>query len=336
MDYTKTTDIPSPIRTYYDKRLLQRLLPRLIHKAAAEMRPLKMRSGDQIKFRRIESLAAQTAPLEEGVTPSPLVLDDTQITSTIGQYGGYSIITDMVQMTDLDPIISETVGLMGEMMGNTVDQTIASVINAGTNYIRVTATNVGSTSGARTVVDNGVFTPYHLRAAVSTLENANVEKIQTMIKTGSGYDSSPIPEAYLCFIHPTIAQWIRGGDATYWAPATSGFIPVQHYANYSSLYPGEIGAHVSGVRFIMSTNVKTWAAASADSTTVYSNLVVGKGFYACTEMEGGVRTYVHDRKTEGGPLEQRSTVGAIVEHVTTILNDSCACRIECESKLAGT
>jgi len=200
----------------------------------------------------------------------------------------------------------------------------------------VTATNVGSTAGARTVVDNGVFTPYHLRAAVSTLENANVEKIQTMIKTGSGYDSSPIPEAYLCYIHPTIAQWIRGGDTTYWAPATSGFIPVQHYANYSSLYPGEIGAHVSGVRFIMSTNVKTWASTGKDNVTVYSNLVVGKGFYACTEMEGGVRTYVHDRKTEGGPLEQRSTVGAIVEHVTTILNDSCAVRIECESKLAGT
>jgi N4-gp56 family major capsid protein len=186
------------------------------------------------------------------------------------------------------------------------------------------------------VVDNGVFTPYHLRAAVSTLENLNVEKIQTMVKTGSGYDSSPIPEAYLCFIHPTIAAWIRGGDTTYWPAATSGFIPVQHYASYSSLYPGEIGAHISGVRFIMSTNVKTWAAASSDSSTVYSNLVVGKGFYACTEMEGGVRTYVHDRKTEGGPLEQRSTVGAIVEHVTTILNDSCAVRVECESKLAGT
>jgi N4-gp56 family major capsid protein len=336
MDYTKTTDIPSPIRTYYDQRLLQRLLPKLIHKAAADMRPLKMRSGDQIKFRRIESLTAQTAPLEEGVTPSPLVLDDTQITSTIAQYGGYSIITDMVQMTDIDPIVSETVGLVGEMMGNTIDRTIASVINAGTNYIRVTATNVGSTSGARTVVDNGVFTPYHLRAAVSTLENANVEKIKPMIKTGSGYASSPVPESYLMFIHPTIAAWLRGGDTTYWPTATSGFIPVQNYANYAGLYDGEIGAHVSGVRFIMSTNVKTWASTGADTVTVYSNLLVGKGFYACTEMAGGVRTYVHDRKTEGGPLEQRSTVGAIVEHVTTILNDSCAVRVECESKLAGT
>ena len=112
--------------------------------------------------------------------------------------------------------------------------------------------------------------------------------------------------------------------------------PLPTLAAARALPPGEIGAHVSGVRFIMSTNVKTWASTGADNVTVYSNLVVGKGFYACTEMEGGVRTYVHDRKTEGGPLEQRSTVGAIVEHVTTILNDSCACRIECESKLAGT
>lgn len=332
---TKTTDIPSPIRTYYDQRLLQRLLPKLVHKAAAETRPLAMRKGDQIKFRRIESLATQTVPLEEGVTPPPIVLDDTQITSTIAQYGGYAILTDMVQMTDVDPIVSETVGLIGEMMGNTIDQTIASVINAGTSYIRVTAPDAGSVSGARTVVDNGVFTPYHLRLAVSTLENANVEKIKPMIKTGSGYNSSPVPESYIMYIHPTIAAWIRGGDHAYWPAATSGFIPVQNYANYTGLYDGEIGAHISGVRFLMSTNVKSWPDASADNTTVYSNLLVGKGFYACTEM-AGVRTYIHDRKIEGGPLEQRSTVGAIVEHVTTILNDSCGCRIECESKLAGT
>lgn len=335
MAYTITTDIPSPIRAYYNRRLLERLLPKLIHKAAAEMRPLKMRSGDQIKFRRLESLSAQTAPLEEGVTPSALVLDDTQITSTIAQYGGYSIITDMIQLTDLDPIVSETVGLMGEMMGNTVDQTIASVINAGTEYYRVTATNTYSTSGARVVVDNGTLTPYHLRAAVSKLENLNVEKLKPIIKHSSGYDSHPVPEAYLLFVHPTIAQWIKGGDTTYWA-STAGFIPVHQYASYGGVLPGEIGAHTSGVRLIQSTNVKTWAAAAADGTTVYSNLLVGRGFYACTEMEGGVRTYVHDRKTEGGPLEQRSTVGAIVEHVTTILNDNCAVRIECESKLAGT
>lgn len=331
-DYTTTTVIPSPIRTYYDRKLLERLLPNLIHDTGAESRPLKARSGDQIKFRRLESLAAQTASLEEGVTPSPIILDDTQITSTIGQYGGYSIITDMVSMTDYDPIISETVGLMGEMMGNTIDQTIRDVLVAGTYFIRCDGAATYSTSGARNTVDNHL-NKEALKAAVRQLESYNVSKFKPKVGSAPGYGSSAVPEAYICYIHPHVKY-----DLITSIGSTNGFIPVHKYASYADLLPGEIGAFEDGIRFVMSTNCKIWVGEGASGTTVYRNngsnfnvygsIMVGKGFYAVTTMDGGVRTIVKSREQEGGPLNQRSTVGAIAEHVTTILNDYCGVRIE--------
>lgn len=336
MDYTLTTSIPSPVRTYYDRKLLERLLPELVHNVGAESRPLKMRSGDQIKFRRFEALSAQTAPLEEGITPSPVVLDDTQITSTIGQYGSYTIITDMVSMTDIDPVISEAVGLMGENAGNSLDQVTRDVINAGTYYLRQTATNSYSTSGARTVVAVPIYMNT-LRAAVRQLEGYNVKKMKSKITTGSGYGSAGIAEAYIGIVHPHVKF-----DLLNTIGESNGYIPVHKYASSTDLYPNEIGAFSDGIRFVMSTNAKIWTGTGATSTSyrytgstldVYSVLVHGRGFFATTEMEGGQRVIVKSREQEGGPLNQRSTVGWIVEHVDTILNDYCGVRIECAATL---
>lgn len=330
-DYTTTTVIPSPIRTYYDRKLLERLLPNLIHDTGAESRPLRARSGDQIKFRRIESIAAQTASLEEGVTPSPIILDDTQITSTIGQYGGYSVITDMVSMTDYDPIISETVGLMGEMMGNTIDQTIRDVLVAGTYFIRCDGSATYSTSGARSTVDY-ILNKEGLRAGVRQLEAYNVKKFKPKIGAAPGYASAPIPEAYICYVHPHVKFDLLNAIGT-----ANGFIPVHKYASYTDLLPGEIGAFEDGIRFVMSTNCKIFTGTGGSGTTyrntgsvydVYASVMMGKGFYAVTTMDGGVRTIVKSREQEGGPLNQRSTVGAIAEHVTTLLNDYCGVRFE--------
>lgn len=334
---TNTTQL-ARVRAAFDKRLLERLLPNLPHSIGAEKRPLAMRSGNQIKFRRIESLAANATPLTEGVTPTGTVLSDTKLTSTIAQHGDYVIITDIAEKTDEIALASEAVDTLAEQGAKSMDQVTRDVINAGTYYLRVTSSSAYSASGARVTVAYPIIKEA-LRAAVRQLESYDVKKFKDAIKAGPGVGSLPVPEAYICLVHPHVAY-----DLRHLLGETNGFIPVHKYSNYAGLYPGEIGALDAGVRFVSTSNGKIWTGEGAASTSykytgsnldVYGCVMFGKGFYGDTEFEGGLKTIVQDFGSAGtiDPFKQRMTVAWLAEYVCTILNDYCGVRIECAASL---
>lgn len=331
-DLSNTTVLPR-VREAFDKALLDRLLPQLVHDVGADKRPLSMRSGNQIKFRRFESHSAATTPLTEGVTPSGTTLDDTQLTSTIYQLGDYVTITDVAEGTDESPLIAEAIELAGEQAGDSVDRSIRDVINAGTYFLRVDGDGTYSSANARTTIDH-IISDDVLNAAIRQLESYNVKKVKGKIKHSSGYGSSAIADSYIAIVHPHVAYDLRINVGS-----SGGFIPVQDYASYTDLLPGEIGAMENGIRFVSTTNAKIWTASGGTGTTyrdstssgdydVYSTLVFGRGFYAMTELDGGIRTIYHPKGHGDDPLEQRSTVAWIVDMVPTILNDYCGVRIE--------
>jgi hypothetical protein len=50
--------IQPALQAYYDRNLLDRAIPADVHGRFGQVRPLKTRSGNQIKFRRYEALNA--------------------------------------------------------------------------------------------------------------------------------------------------------------------------------------------------------------------------------------------------------------------------------------
>jgi N4-gp56 family major capsid protein len=74
-------------KTFYDRQLLERALPELVHAEFAQKRPLPRRSGKTIEFRKFTALAPAVTPLTEGVTPAGNALAATAITASINQYG---------------------------------------------------------------------------------------------------------------------------------------------------------------------------------------------------------------------------------------------------------
>jgi len=86
----QTTLLPgvSPtIQTYYDKKLLARLIANFVHLQFGQKRPIPKGSGKTIDFRKFSALAAATAPLTEGVTPAGNAITITNVTATVAQYG---------------------------------------------------------------------------------------------------------------------------------------------------------------------------------------------------------------------------------------------------------
>src|SRR3978361_1722489 len=129
---TDTTVIDPGVANFYDRRLLRKAFPRLIHSLYAQTRDLPSGDSTVIKFRRYSLLTAATTPLTEGVTPSGSQLSKTDITSTVQQYGDYITLTDKLVFSTTDPVLTEANSVLAQQAGNTLDQLTRDVIIAGT------------------------------------------------------------------------------------------------------------------------------------------------------------------------------------------------------------
>jgi len=323
-------------QAYYDKKLLSRLLPNLVYTEFGEERDLPKNQTDYIAFRRIESLAAQSTPLNEGVNPAAIDVDDTIIRAQIKEFGAWTEVSSLLQLTDYDPVITRYSEVFGENAANSLDQYTRDILVAGTYFIRIQDTGTLSTSGARNTVAHPIR-KLALDMAITQLEGYNVPKFESIVNATTGVGTSPIPESYVCIVHPHVKKDILA------LGSSNGIIPAFKYSNTSKLLKGEFAAYEGGIRFVSTTNGKIWSGAGATGTTNYRNngtaydvygcLVIGKGFYAKTRLNGGARIIVKTPEQIGGALERYGTVGWQANYQAVILNDYCGVRIECTASL---
>ena len=312
--------IPHAVNNWYDRMLLERLLPLLVHDRFAQIRDIPRNQTNVVKFRRYNSLAANTTALSEGVTPTGTSLSITDVTATVLQYGDYVTISDYLQLTTLDPILLETAAVLGEQAGLSLDNITRDVLNAGS-----VVAYAGSGNVARDGVAAGDVVAYtNLDTAIMTLKVANVKKIMGMVKPDAGYETRPLNACYVGITHPEIAAKIKSFTA-------NGFVPVEKYANQADIMPGEFGAY-NEIRFIETSNAKVFEDSGTASIDVYSILIMGANAYGVTRISGeALQNIVKPLGSSGtaDPLNQRATSGWKATKVAKILNEDCIYRIEC-------
>jgi len=312
---TGTTTIDPGVANFFDRRLLRKAFPRLIHSLYAQTRDLPANGSDVIKFRRYSLLTAATTPLTEGVTPSGSQLSKTDISTTVKQYGDYVTLTDKLLFTTTDPVLAEANSVLAQQAGNTFDQLIRDIIIAGTTI------QYASTAAARTDVTAAMkMTLAEVQEAVRTLKNNNAEKITEMIDPSDGVGTMPINACYIGFVHP---------NASYDLKNATGFIKVEQYGQQKAL-PGEIGS-LDEVRFIESTNAKVFTAGGSGGADVYGTLIMGADYYAQSRISGEALKNIIKPLGSGGssdPLDQRQTSGWKGTLAATRLNEAFAVRIE--------
>lgn len=325
MTINTLANITPAIQAYYDRNLLERAVPADIHGRFGQVRPIKMRSGNQIKFRRYEALTVSTTPLVEGVTPGGSSLTTTDITATLAQYGDYVTITDMVDMTNQDPVLTEAGEVLGEQGGITIDQVRRDVLVAGTNVIY--------TNGVARNTLNTVISTIALRTAIRALNRQNAKFVKNMVTATDGVGTKPIRPAYISLIHPDTEAQLE---------QLTGYVPVTEYSSAMKAEEDEVGAW-RNIRFFTSTNAKVFLAAGAAvaadgmisagavNNDVYATLVIGSNAYGVCPLSGKAMENIIKPMGSGGtadPLNQRSTSGWKATTTTKILNDAWMTRIE--------
>lgn len=287
------------MKTFYDKNLIRLAEPYLVHDQFAQKRNIPAGEGKVINFRQFTALPKITSALTEGVAPDGQALDVSQITATVAQYGGYVKVTDLLQMTAIDPVITEATALIASQAGRSLDTITREVLAAGTNVLYS-----GSQSARTDLASSHILTVADVRKAARILEHNNAPKID-------GY--------YIGIIHP---------DEKYDLMSDPTWVDWQKYTSPEHMYKNEIG-QIAGVRFVESTEAKIFEDGGASSADVYATIIFGKDAYGTTEIEvGGLETIIKNREQAGGPLNQYSTIGWKATKAAKILVQNYIVRIE--------
>lgn len=286
---TNHNQLAAEDKTFYERTLLERLLPQLNFYKDATKKKLPKNSGRTMNFRKFNSLTAPSASLTEGKTPDGNDLSITTINATVKQEGDYVVISDLIQMTGIDPVLTETSELLGEEAGIVVDNRIQSAISTGTNvYFAGGAT---TRAGLETATIK-YLTADDIKKLVRKLKNANAKRF------ADGF--------YHMQIDPDIAYDLMSDSA---------WVDVSKYAKPEQMVKGELGK-MHGMKFFETTNLDTVKSSTTEASQIDVHLAYayGKDAYSCIDLEGGAgkpEIIVKPNGSAGSndPLNQRASAG---------------------------
>jgi len=334
------TNLPRVAQGTYNRTLLKRAQKTLLHDRFGQQKSQRQRSGQQLVFRRYEKIAQATVPLTDGITPSSTPLSKTDYVATLKQYGDYIIVTDWVDMTHVDPVLTEASKVLGEAMGETMDSVYREILVAGTNVYCVTTDDSGTfAAGTTRTACAGVLCKSACDAVIRDLRSADAKPFEAMIPGSVKVNTYPVGEAYWCIIHTDQEHDLFKAAGGF--DQDPEFTPVERYASHTGIMPSEIGKY-RNVRFVTSTNAKIFANAAtggASASTykstggsdpdVYVALFFARDAYGVVKLErGSAGVFVEPAGGNNDPLRQRNTVGYKFAATAVILNDDYMCRVE--------
>ncbi len=304
---TPGNDLSPEMKTYYDKRLIDNAEPNLVYNQFGDKKPIPKGGGKIIEFRKYTPLDKATTPLTEGVTPEGNKLDVTKINAEVDQYGDFIEISDVLDLTAIDPNLEIAMQLLGSQAGRTLDTVTREIVTAGTNVTYPPKAD-GSEVLMRGDIDGScLLTPKVINQVVAKLRRYNT------LPFSDGY--------YVAVIHPDTACDIMNSD---------GWTEAHKYTTPENIYRGEIG-RLGGVRFVESTEAKIVGGAGADGCAVYCSMFFGQHSYGVTSVEGGGLKHIVKPLGSAGtsdPLNQRATAGWKAMAVAEMLVQQYACRVE--------
>ncbi len=312
---TGTSQVPSGIQAFYDRNLLERAIPALLHDKWGQRRNLPKNQSDSIKFRRWNALPTAMTPLTEGVTPAGSAMSVSDMTATIKQYGDFTILTDKVSLVVEDNVIKETTDVLGEQGGETIDEVTRDIIVAGTSVFYAGAVaNRGLVAG-KIDVDA-------IKSAVKFLKRQNAKKFTETIVGTTRVGTVPVKASFVGICHTDTSETLEDLD---------GFKSYEEYASQTLVDMTEVGT-IKGVRWCETTKAKVFTGEGAGSADVFASLIFGKNAYGVVSLRGqkNIQTIVKALGSSGtaDPLNQRASVGWVAWTTAKILNDNWITRVE--------
>ena len=258
MNTQTTGGLSAEMKTYYGMELLENAKPQLVHNQFAATKPLPVGGGKTVEWRKFGAFDKALTPLTEGVTPDGSGISVSYITKELSQYGDYTTVSDLLDLTAIDDVVLEITDRHGANMGLTLDTVTRNEIQQGNQVIYAPKIN-----------DDGSKTEITSRYALNDrckISGELVAKAATALKK---MNAPKFNGKYICIIHPSVAYDLRQDES---------WIAAHQYAAATELFDGEIG-ELHGVRFVETTEAKIFCGEdlASDSRTLLVNGAVNAG-----------------------------------------------------------
>jgi N4-gp56 family major capsid protein len=325
---TTQTSLTNTVKNYYDRMMLEWLKPSAKYYQFGVKKSLPAGEGKAVIWNRPLRLGLGFT-LSEGVpTSTANALSTAKVSALVQQYGGFTAISDMVDMTSITDVQSLATQVLAQQAAETIERAIISECfiaasatdNNIPHHLIKTSAEVtdfwGAVSGV-SVCSNGSL-PGGPLATVSCLNVLAVSDIRSAVYKLKALNATPYEGNDFVAIVNTETAANLVGDSTW--------INFHQYAapGQENLYSGEIGK-IYGCRFV-ETNLGPVTRGSNDTTTAsslaYGTVIMGKGFYGVTELDGGLKTFTSQGADKADPLNQTTTKGWKMTFASKILNVS--------------
>lgn len=219
---TASETLTEGMQRYYDTELLENAKEELFFNKFGKVQTLPEGNGKKVQWRKFDTFGKALTPLEEGVTPDGNSMTMKTVEAEVEQYGDYTTVSDMLDMTAVDDVILSCTEEHGAQAGLTLDTLTRNELCRGTNVS----------------FPEGYSFRYELDSDAK-ISAGMINKAVTKLKKNK---TPKINGKYICIIHPSVSEDLRESE---------GWIEAHKYAAVTEIFNGEIG-ELHGVRFIES------------------------------------------------------------------------------------
>ncbi|HSN66752.1 MAG TPA: N4-gp56 family major capsid protein [Fusibacter sp.] len=247
---------------FYQRTLLDALYNQVVFMPYGKKKPIPKNAGATTSFRILEMPAVASTAVTEGITPDGIDLTVNKVSATVQQFGTWTKITDLLDMTGLDPLITEVSSMFGEHAGLSMDIVIRDILLAGTNA------QFANSRATRALLQAGdVLTTAEIQKARATMVKNNVK----MMKLPNGN------KGYIAFIHPDTATTIF--NLQEWKDQNT-------YVDVKNREAGIVG-QMYGIYFIEANTAGTFTNGGAGGNLAgKSILIIGEDAFGIPDIAG--------------------------------------------------
>ena len=302
---TITTQLSSQMKSYYDRMFLEVLEKTLRYDQFSYKRNIPVHEGDIIVFNRYLNFPAKTTSLTEGTVSASNVLSSELVSATVVGYGDHILLSDLVQLTAIDPKLKGSIPRLAYQAALTIDSLVRNEVRDNGTQVFV------STAQALTaIIDTNVLLADHIKDNVRALRAGDVMPVDA---EGN----------YVLLVHPNTAYDLMTDVSA------GGWLDITKYTSKPELFKGEVGK-IGGARVLESSNVdRTTSGISAGATAAYYNTLIGHQAYASVGLQqGNLKLLIKPTGSAGAadPIDQIGSAGWKVYFVAKVL-DSARVRI---------
>jgi len=306
---TDTAEITPAVDAWFNKALLVRNKPRLIHSLFGSRESIPSGHGKTIVWRRWAQLATREAQVLDGVTPAASILSKQDISATLAQYIGWVLITDVLEFTCDNKILAQGATELNDQMLRTEDLLIRNVL---VSTASVTTASHGTPEVTCLNSDD-------IETIANNLQNVDAAPIAPQIDASVKVATAPVSASFWAFMNTALNRDLS---------RCVGFQKVSEYSQQTSVLEAERGS-VDEVRFLASSVAhkegSSTEAFPSSAGTYYYIPIIAKNAYGVTDLKkANAKLIIHPKGSAGSadPADQRQTMAWKMMDVCRILNDN--------------